>query len=93
MLDETEKVTAAEANRDFSLIYRRVMAGETIVITDSGQDVAVIGPAVKNTEVAQAAAAAAREQARQRLMERLRNQPALNLPKYTRDELYDDALG
>ena len=34
-----------------------------------------------------------REVDRKRFLERLMNQPALNLPKYTRDELYNDALG
>lgn len=37
-------------------------------------------------------AARQREEAHRRLWERLMSQPVLNLPKYTRDELYDDAL-
>src|SRR5450755_3852663 len=47
MLDEAKKVTATEANRNFSQIFRRAKEGETIIITDRGEDVVVIGPVAR----------------------------------------------
>ncbi|MFN8828593.1 MAG: type II toxin-antitoxin system Phd/YefM family antitoxin [Labrys sp. (in: a-proteobacteria)] len=38
-------VSAAEANRSFSKIFRRAADGETITITDRGKPVAVLSPA------------------------------------------------
>lgn len=76
-------VTAAQANRQFSKILREVRAGETVLVTSRGEPVATIAPA--DREVAE------RRAAKQRLLERLRAQPALNIPiTWTRDELYDD---
>ena len=75
-------VTAAEANRRFSKILREVRAGETVLVTSHGEPVATIAPA--NT------AGAARDEAKRRLMEDLRAQPTLDLPRIARDELYDE---
>ena len=75
-------VTAAEANRDFSKLLRSVKDGDTVVVTSHGTPIAKIVP-IEDT-------LAAREEAKRRLIERLRSQPALNAGKWTRDELYDD---
>ncbi|MDQ0469780.1 type II toxin-antitoxin system Phd/YefM family antitoxin [Labrys wisconsinensis] len=76
-------VSAAEANRQFSKLLRDVQAGEEVVVTSRGRAVARIVPAERKSEAELAAA-------RKALFDRLRSQSALNLPKITRDELYDD---
>ncbi len=93
MLDEAEKVTATEANRNFSQLFRRAKGGETIVITDHGEDAVMIGPVARPSDDEVAKLAAEKEEARKRFIERLRNQPALNLVMWTRDELYDEVIG
>jgi len=93
MLDEAEKVTATEANRNFSQLFRRAKGGETIVITDHGEDAVVIGPVARPSGEDAAKMAADKEAARKGFIERLRNQPALNLVQWTRDELYDEVIG
>lgn len=77
-----ESVTAAEANRAFSKLLRRVREGETVVITSHGQPVAKMVPA--NGEEA------ARLLARKRLLARLRTGPVAHIGKWSRDELYDE---
>jgi prevent-host-death family protein len=75
-------VSAAEANRQFSVLLREVRNGETVVVTSHGTPVATIAPIVGST--------AARETARQLLLNRLRAQPFVDAGPWTRDELYDD---
>ncbi|MCO5161935.1 MAG: type II toxin-antitoxin system prevent-host-death family antitoxin [Mesorhizobium sp.] len=75
-------VTAAEANRDFSKLLRSVKDGDTVVVTSHGTPIAKIIPIENDTE--------RREEAKQRYLNELRNRPVLNLPRWTRDELYDD---
>jgi prevent-host-death family protein len=75
-------VTAAEANRQFSKILREVRGGETVLVTSHGEPVATIAPAT--------ASSAARVEAKRRLLEDLRAQPTLDLPRIARDELYDE---
>lgn len=77
-----ETVSAAEANREFSKLLRGVREGNSYVVTSHGRPVAKLVP-IDEKEVA-------REQARQRLLERLRNQPVRNIGPWTREELYDD---
>ena len=74
-------VTAAEANRDFSKLLRSVKDGDTVVVTSHGTPIAKIVPIDT---------LAAREEAKRKMLERMRNQPAMNIGKWTRDELYDD---
>ncbi len=77
-------VTAAQANRQFSALLRQVAGGETLLVTSRGKPVATIAP------VDAAAADAAREQARQRLLAHLRQVRPSGVPRdWTRDELYD----
>jgi prevent-host-death family protein len=78
----SETITATEANREFSRILREVREGQTYVVTDHGRPVAKIVPTGEDD--------LAREEARRRLFERVRNQPFRNIGPWTRDELYED---
>lgn len=76
-------VTAADANRQFSALLRRVTQGEQIVITTRGKPVATLAPLAPVRDKA-------REAARSRLLARLRSQPTSGTQRtWTRDELYD----
>jgi prevent-host-death family protein len=77
-----EPVSAADANRKFSLILRRVREGRSYVVTSHGRPVARIVPTEKYEEVASGARTA--------LLSRLEAQPAVNAGNLTRDELYQD---
>jgi prevent-host-death family protein len=79
-MDET--ISAAEANRRFSLLLRRVREGRSYVVTSHGRPVARIIPAGKDEKV--------RAAARETLLSRLEKQPVLNIGPWTRDELYED---
>lgn len=80
-----ESISAADANRHFSQILRGVREeGATYIVTSHGKAVAKIVP------IADEDNCAVRERAKVLLLERLRKQPAMNLPRFTRDELYDD---
>ena len=75
-------VSAAEANRRFSALLRRVAQGERIVVTSRGNPVATLAPTPQRDK--------AREAARARLLARLKVQPASGVPRaWTREELYD----
>ncbi len=76
-------VTAADANRQFSALLRRVTQGEQVVITTRGKPVATLAPLVPTRD-------AARDAARAQLLARLKSQPANGKQRnWTRDELYD----
>lgn len=76
-------VTATEANQHFSRVLERVEKGETVTITKRGEAVATLMPAKRvNSEE--------RAEAHRRFIQRLLTQPPLNVPRGTRDELYDD---
>lgn len=75
-----EAVSAADANRKFSLILRRVREGRSYVVTSHGRPVARIVPAGK--QVASGARAT--------LLSRLESQAPVNAGSWTRDELYED---
>ena len=77
-----EAVSAAEANRRFSLILRGVREGHSYVVTSHGKPVARIVPAVGHERVATGARAA--------LLARLEKQPVSGAGPWTRDELYED---
>jgi prevent-host-death family protein len=79
-MDET--ISAADANREFSRLLREVREGNSFVVTSHGRPVARIVPISQS--------GSAREEAKQKLLERLRRQPVLNAGRWTRDELYDD---
>lgn len=76
-----KSISAAEANRSFSKLLRDVREGQTFIVTAHGRPVAKITPV--------SAAAVALERGRARLLERLRQQEATDVGRWTRDELYD----
>lgn len=77
-----EAVSAADANRKFSLILRGVREGQSYVVTSHGRPVARIVPATQNESVLSGARLA--------LLSRLESQPVVNAERWTRDELYED---
>jgi len=77
-----ETVSAAEANRRFSLLLRGVREGNTYVVTSHGKAVARIVPARRDE--------AAAKKAKYMLLARLEKQPIVNVGSWSRDELYDD---
>ncbi len=77
-----EAVSAAEANRKFSLILRGVRAGHSYVVTSHGRPVARIIPASEPTATPSSGRAA--------LLARLEGQPVVDAGPWTRDGLYED---
>lgn len=77
----TDTVTAAEANRKFSELLRKVRAGRSYVVTSHGKPVARIVPAAEEDGV--------RSRARESLFTRLSAQKPIKIGRWTRDELYD----
>ncbi|AGB46906.1 prevent-host-death family protein [Mesorhizobium australicum WSM2073] len=75
-------VSAADANRRFSLLLRGVREGQSYVVTSHGRPVARIVPADHQEGVAARSRAA--------LLSRLERQPVMNAGQWTRDELYED---
>jgi prevent-host-death family protein len=77
-----EAVSAADANRRFSLLLRGVREGHSYVVTSHGKPVARLIPAGKHDDVALGARAT--------LLSRLGKQPVIDTGRWTRDELYED---
>lgn len=75
-------ISAADANRRFSELLRIVKKGRNVVVTSHGKPVARITPVVEDERAAAGARSA--------LFARLRTQRAVNVGRWTRDELYDD---
>jgi prevent-host-death family protein len=75
-------VSAADANRKFSEILRKVREGHHFVVTSHGRPVARILPF--------GPAAPAETGARGGLIKRLRGAPVSKAGRWTRDELYED---
>ncbi|OJY35053.1 MAG: hypothetical protein BGP06_18905 [Rhizobiales bacterium 65-9] len=78
-------VSAAEANRQFSALLRAATQGETIIVTSRGKPVAEIRP----VDAKASAENERRREALGALFARLDSQPALNLGRASRDEMYD----
>ncbi len=76
-------VTATEANRAFSRLLEEVRKGQEITITSHGEVVARLVPGHDADEKER------REKAWKVLLERLRQQPALNSGPWSRDEAYE----
>lgn len=76
-------VTAADANRNFSRLLQGVRKGRSYVVTSHGQPVAKLGPVDEPGK--------AEVGARDALLARLKRQPAADIGRWTRDELYEDA--
>jgi prevent-host-death family protein len=66
----------------FSHLLQGVRQGHSYVVTRHGKPVAKIFPFDENEEV--------RVRAREILLARLRLQPVVKAPRWTRDELYED---
>jgi len=77
-----EAISAADANRKFSLLLRQVREGRSYVVTSHGNPVARIVPVRENGDVA--------ARARLALLSRLEQQPIVNADRWSRDELYTD---
>jgi prevent-host-death family protein len=80
------RISATEANRKFSKLLAKVRQGEPAEITIRGEVVARLERVTPKDRVSE-------EERRKRweeFIEHLRNQPAVGVPRGTRDELYDD---
>lgn len=76
-----EAVSAADANRKFSLLLRGIREGRSYLVTSHGKPLARIVPVGSHQAAATAHAA---------LIARLEKQPASASGPWTRDELYED---
>jgi prevent-host-death family protein len=74
-------VSAADANRRFSELLRKVREGRSFVITSHGRPVARLVPVDAGDRTTR--------RARSLLVERLRQQSVTDIGRWTRDELYD----
>jgi len=76
-------VSAADANREFSKLLRRVREGQTVTITSHGRPVARLVPVGAEDRV--------REAARKALFKRLKSQKGerIGAITWTRDELHE----
>jgi prevent-host-death family protein len=77
-----EAISAADANRRFSLLLRGVREGRSYVVTSHGKPVARLIPAGKNDDTAAGARTA--------LLSRLGRQPLVKAGRWKREELYED---
>ncbi|HLY44907.1 MAG TPA: type II toxin-antitoxin system prevent-host-death family antitoxin [Stellaceae bacterium] len=75
-------VPAAEANRRFSRLLRAVREGDSYVVTAHGRPVARIIP-IRDDD-------AVKDKARELLLARLRSQAAIDVGRWTREELYEE---
>ncbi|MDR2212759.1 MAG: type II toxin-antitoxin system prevent-host-death family antitoxin [Pseudomonadales bacterium] len=75
-------ISAADANRNFSVVLREVREGASYVVTNYGKPVARIVPAGRN--------AAITSTARELLLRRLATQDVSDVGRWSRDELYED---
>lgn len=77
-------VSAAEANRDFSKLMRLAASGEEVIVTSRGQ------PRIKLVRIEpDDDEAIGRRKAFDLLTERLKHRPILDLPRATRDDMYE----
>jgi len=80
----TDKIiSAADANRNFAKLLRAVRKGQSYVVTSRGKPVATIVPADSP--------AGLERRSRTALLTRLRSEPVVNIGRWSRDELNEDA--
>jgi prevent-host-death family protein len=79
------RVTSTEANRRFSELLAKVRGGEPAEITVRGEVVAKLVP-VKTTSRANELK---KQKEFEAFLERLKQRPVMNLPRATRDEIYE----
>lgn len=77
-----DAVSAADANRRFSEILRKVRDGRSVTVTSHGKPVARIVPISTDNATSEGAKAA--------LLVRLRAEPVVTIAPWSRDELYED---
>ena len=77
-----DAVSAADANRRFSEILRKVRDGRSVTVTSHGKPVARIVPISRDDATSDGARAA--------LLARLRAEPIITIGSWSRDELYED---
>jgi prevent-host-death family protein len=82
ILSMEEQVSAAEANRKFSQLLRKVREGHSVVVTSHGKPIAKLIPIEPDLE--------ARRRAKTELLARLDAQAVQDIGSWTREELYDD---
>lgn len=80
----TRTISAAEANREFSKLLRAVASGERVIVTSRGRPVAEIVPTSQEKDGDREADADFRA-----FLDELSRRPAQNLPRATRDDMYD----
>jgi prevent-host-death family protein len=78
-----DSISAADANRGFSSLLRRVRQGRSVVVTSHGKPVAKIVPIGEHDDPTA-------QGARATLLARLRAQAVIDVGHWTRDELYED---
>ena len=78
-----QAISAADANRRFSEVLRTVKKGRSVIVTSHGKPVAKITPVVDDERAA--------EGARSSLFARLRRERVVNVGRWKRSELYDEA--
>ena len=74
-------IQATKANRQFSHLLRKVQEGQSDVVTCMGRPIAQIVWCMRKNE--------AGFQARERLLERQRSQPAIDIGPWTGGKLYE----
>jgi prevent-host-death family protein len=74
-------VSAAEANRRFSILLRAVAQGEHVTVVSRGKPVASIQPFGEGEDE--------RRRARSALVERLNKEPVTGEREWAREDLYD----
>jgi prevent-host-death family protein len=77
-----KSISAADANRDFSTVLRKVRGGATFIVTSHGRPVARIAPVSAGAHLA--------GRARKSLFTRLSAAPPVEAGSWTRAELYED---
>ncbi len=77
-----DAVSAADANRRFSEILRKVRDGRSVTVTSHGKPVARIVPISPHDGTSDGARAA--------LLARLRAEPVVTIGPWSREELYED---
>jgi prevent-host-death family protein len=78
-----DSISAADANRQFSSLLRRVRNGRSVVVTSHGKPIARIIPVGEHDD-------RGAEGARSALLARLRTQPVVDVGRWSRDELYEN---
>ena len=78
-----QAISAADANRRFSELLRTVKKGGSVIVTSHGKPVARITPVADDERAA--------EGARSSLFARLRRERVVNVGRWKRSELYDEA--